>query len=104
VRVIYVVERSSGQYEDYRTQVLFYSPDKAKAEAWAKAATEHARKQDEKREKIMRRLSDLPENDTEKWHELYDKSEKVRSKYDKTLEPSSLSDANYYVLKVKEIK
>lgn len=100
--MIYAVERSSGDYEDYRTVVLVYSRDKKKAEAWAEAATAMARKADERREKIMRKLND--ELSSEEWNRLYDKSEKVRSKMDPKLSPCNLSDANYYVVAVKEIK
>jgi L-asparaginase/Glu-tRNA(Gln) amidotransferase subunit D len=93
---------SHGQYEDYRTNALFYSTDKKKAKQWCKDATEHARKQDAKREKLMRKLSnDLTD---EGWNKIYDASEKVKSKYDKGLSPSNLSDVTYFVIGLKELK
>jgi hypothetical protein len=102
--MIYVVERSSGNYEDYRTTSLFYSTDKKKAQLWCNEAMMHARKQDEKREKLMRKLDELSEDEQEQWNKTYDRAQNVKSKYDKTLDSSNLSDANYYVVEVKELK
>lgn len=102
--MIYVVESVSGSYEDYRTIPLFYSADKKKAQKWCENALQHARAQDEKREKIMRKLSEVPEDDNDAWTKLYDRSEKIKSKYDKSLSPSNLSDVSYRVVALKELK
>jgi len=100
--MIYLVERATGQYSDYRTNPMFYTTDKKKAEAWAKAAQDEARKLYERHEKVSSKLSaELPNDE---WDKLYKRAEGMKSKMDKKISASEAYDARYYVVTVKELK
>lgn len=102
--MIYVVMSAHGLYEDYRSYPLFYSPSKERAEQWCEAAQEYARKQQAKFKKIWSKIEALPADEVDEWNELYLRSQKIRSKYDKEIEPSFLGDVSYSVITLKEIK
>jgi len=100
--MIYVVEKSSGSYSDYRTKVMFYTTDKKKAEKFCKDAKDAAHdvyvKAQALNDKMQGPLSD------EDWDRLYKRGEKLKSKFDKDLSSYEAYDVNYYVLKIKELK
>lgn len=99
--MIYVVTNAHGTYEDYRTDVLFYSTDKRKANEWCELAMEHARVQDEKYTRLMRKLND--DLDETLWGKIFDSARKVKSKYDKHLDASNLGDVVYRVVALRPL-
>lgn len=105
--MIYLIERCTGQYEDYRSVAVFYSTNKKLAEEWIKKARLAARSLDDRREVLMSKMRDLDseiEGNIEKWHNLYDRSEKMKSKVDKGLASSDASSVAYVIVNVKELK
>jgi len=97
--MIYVIRSASGEYEDYRTEALFYTTNRKKAERWCEAATAHAREQHKKYEKINNQLHEA--SSEEEYHKIYKKLEKVKSKYDKFLHAGDLEQVTYTVLPLK---
>lgn len=102
--MIYLVQKSYGEYEDWRSEVMCYSLDKDAAQTYADRLLAEARKQGEKRNKILQKMSDLENDGGEYRYDLWEKADKVRSKLDKNLDPYYLDSVTYSVCEVEELK
>lgn len=97
---IYVVERSTGCYEDYRTVVIGWSPSKIQAELICEKAKEAA-------DRAYARVQKLEEQEPEEYDEkIYDaiqaKIAKIRNPFDRTLDRYDFGDVSYRVFELKE--
>ena len=103
--MIYLIQRETGAYDDYRVDSLSYTTDLQRATEWAEKATKAAGKLDKKRDQLKCKMNEIRYDDakTEKWNELYKQTEALRTSYDKTLDSYYLGTVVYAVREVEEL-
>jgi hypothetical protein len=102
VRKIYIIERSSGSYDDYRTEVMFYTTNKAKAEKFCKEAKIAAEEMELESQDLLDKMQDSTSD--EQWLKLSKRRDNLKSKMDPELNIFHSGDVGYYVMEVEELK